>query len=84
MDNDTQALAGCLTVLALLILAPFVIMATPVLLGAALGALAFWLLMLLIAAVAGVSSNKPAAASLGGLSKINSAPTETSESPVWD
>lgn len=39
MDNDTQALAGCVTVLALLILAPFVIMATPVLLGAALGAL---------------------------------------------
>ena len=53
MDNDTQSLAGCLTVLALVILAPFVIMATPVLLGAALGALAFWLLMLLISAVAG-------------------------------
>jgi hypothetical protein len=53
MDNDTQALAGCVTVLALLILAPFIIMAIPVLLGAALGALKFWLLMLLlIAAVA--------------------------------
>ena len=52
MDNDTQALAGCVTVLALLILAPFVIMAIPVLLGAVLGALAFWLLMGLIAAVA--------------------------------
>ncbi len=53
MDNDTQTLAGCITALALLILAPFVIMATPVLLGAALGALGFWLLMLLIAAVVG-------------------------------
>mgnify|MGYP001125622867 CR=1 FL=1 len=53
MDNDTQALAVCLTVLALPILAPFVSVATPVLLGAALGALAFWLLMLLIAAVLG-------------------------------
>lgn len=53
MDNDTQALAGCATILALVILAPFVIMATPVLLGAALGALGFWLLMLLIAAVVG-------------------------------
>jgi hypothetical protein len=52
MNNDTQALAGCLTILALVILSPFVIMAIPVLLGAALGALAFWLLMLLIAAVA--------------------------------
>ena len=47
MDNDP----GCVTVLALLILATFVIMAIPVLLGAALGALAFWLLMLLISAV---------------------------------
>ena len=53
MDNDTQALASCLTMLALVILSPFVIMATPVLLGAALGALAFWLLMGLIAAVVG-------------------------------
>jgi hypothetical protein len=52
MDNDTQALAGCVTILALVILSPFVIMATPMLLGAALGALAFWLLMGLIAAVA--------------------------------
>ena len=53
MDNDTQALAGCMTILALVILSPFVIMAIPVLLGAALGALAFWLLMLLISAVVG-------------------------------
>jgi hypothetical protein len=52
MDNDPQALAGCETILALVILSPFVIMAIPVLLGAALGALAFWLLMLLISAVA--------------------------------
>jgi hypothetical protein len=51
MENDPQSLAGCLTVLALVILAPFVIMAIPVLLGTVLGALAFWLLMALVSAV---------------------------------
>jgi hypothetical protein len=51
MDDDTQALAGCATILALEIVAPFIIAAIPVLLGAALGALAFWLAMGLISAV---------------------------------
>lgn len=51
MHDDTQAIAGCVTVLALLIVAPFVVAAIPALLGGTLGFLGFWLLMGLISAV---------------------------------
>jgi hypothetical protein len=53
MDNDTQALAGCITIFALLIVAPFVIMATPVLLGAAVGLVAMFLIGAIISAIFG-------------------------------
>ncbi len=53
MDDDPQAVAGCITVIALVVVAPFIIAAIPVLLGASLGIVAFWLAGLLIAAVVG-------------------------------
>lgn len=52
MENDNPV-AGCITILAMLIVAPFIIAAIPVLLGATLGIAAFWLAGLLIAAVVG-------------------------------
>jgi hypothetical protein len=51
MDNDSQAIAGCATILILLIAAPFIIAAVPVLLGATLGFLGFWAVVLFVSAV---------------------------------
>lgn len=51
MEND-NSLAGCGIILGLLIAAPFIIAAVPVLLGATLGFLGFWAVVLVLAAVA--------------------------------
>lgn len=52
MENDNPV-AGCITVIALVVVAPFIIAAIPVLLGGALGIAAFFLAGLLISAVVG-------------------------------
>lgn len=40
--DDTQQLAGCVTILALIILVPFLVMAIPILAGIGVGLLAFF------------------------------------------
>jgi hypothetical protein len=40
--NDTQQLAGCLTIVAIIVLAPFLVMAIPILAGIGVGLLAFF------------------------------------------
>lgn len=52
-DSDTAGCWGCLTVFALIVVAPFIIAAVPVLLGVALGVAVFFLIGALISAIFG-------------------------------
>ncbi len=51
MENDSNPIAGCGMFVVLLIVAPFIIAAIPVLLGATLGFVAFWVVILVITAL---------------------------------
>jgi len=51
MNDDTQKLAGCLSIVALIVVAPFVIAAVPVLLGAPVGLVVLFLIGAIISAV---------------------------------
>ena len=57
-DEGTRTLAGCATIFALIVVAPFIIAAVPVLLGAVLGVVAFFLIGAIVTAVVGAIFRK--------------------------